>query len=739
MQNREFDTRPKIKPGLSGQVVERQKDEHEAGGVRLPQSDPFEPLIRGIGDASNAGVHASMLNQATNGRPSRAGQSLLRLQRQYGNRYVQRVLALAGKGIGEAEAAPEVEQSIQQARGGGHGIDSRVRGQMESAFGADFGNVRLHTDTRADTLNRELNARAFTTGQDIFFRQDAYNPGNSSGRELIAHELTHVVQQNGDKVQRKLTLGQPGDKYEQEADQVARAVMQQEQRAVQRESGEGLVRRQIEEEEEEVQMKPEASLVQRQVEEEEEEEPIQPKSEDVLVQRQADEGDNEDFEREKQEIAVGVQAKHEISQVPFTLKTFSSAIPIGAKVSMMADAVRRNIAERQTGVDGHGVLMRARARQGAKGPLAEEQVQSALVWYARQGASYTAEVIRQVQEEMGTKPDGIIGPFTVQAIAKWQSDHGLGVDGKAGSSTLKEMFGRDIRLGGAPKMEEVPSREEEGRGLMEIIRNLFRSLGFSDEQSAEALSGKEPTTAPEPITKKTEAKPKKSEYQLIYGKNFASLLDGVSLRASLFDKMKRMGAFALDNDLVTGNIVLSSGMRSSKKAHRWSTAYQIRQGNVPLKKLASLPDGKDMDGNIWYQPGWAIKKAKANALKVWDGALAAEGYPKGDKRREPNTFGGGVTCHATGKAIDATFLWNWNKGEGQKKAKEEKVSKLKATIEKRWAKRPKKKAKVLVAIGKFIGRGSYSEVAYKTVEDSGLTRPMLHATGSPEDWHYEEK
>ena len=296
MQNREFDTSSKTKQSLSRQVVERQKDEHEARGARLPQRDPFASLISGIGDASSAGVHASMLNLATNGQPSRAGQSLLRLQRRYGNRYVQRVLALAGKGTGEAEVAPEVEQSIQQARGGGHGIDSRVRGQMESAFGADFGNVRLHTDTQADTLNRELNARAFTTGQDIFFRQGASNSGSSSGRELLAHELTHVVQQYGDKVQRKLTVGQPGDKYEQEADDVMKAIIQRLQR-----QGEGKDKEKVEhvqvkaddiglqsqsyEEEEPTLAKARDSKLLPETEEKEEKEPIQEKASFSMVQR----------------------------------------------------------------------------------------------------------------------------------------------------------------------------------------------------------------------------------------------------------------------------------------------------------------------------------------------------------------------------------------------------------------------------------------------------------------------
>ena len=115
-----------------------------------------------------------------------------------------------------------------QARGGGHGMDHGTRTQMETAFGADFSGVRIHTDARADGLSQSLSARAFTTGRDVFFRQGEYNPGSSSGRELLAHELTHVVQQNGDGISRKMTVSEPGDVHEIEADQMARAVMQQE-------------------------------------------------------------------------------------------------------------------------------------------------------------------------------------------------------------------------------------------------------------------------------------------------------------------------------------------------------------------------------------------------------------------------------------------------------------------------------------------------------------------------------
>jgi hypothetical protein len=364
MPNREFDTRTETRSTLPRQVLERQRDEHEAQRIRLPQRGPFAPLISGIGDASSAGVHASMLNRATNGRPSRAGQSLLRLQRQYGNRYVQRVLALARKGAAETEAAPELEQSIQRSRGGGQALDSEVRSQMEPAFDADFSGVRVHTGAQSNTLNRELNARAFTTGQDVFFRQGAYNPGSSSGRELIAHELTHVVQQNGDKVQRKLTVGQPGDKYEQEADQVARAVMQQEQRPVQRESDEVLVRRQIEEEEEEVQMKSEHSRVQRQVEEEEEEEPIsQRKTERGLIRRQP---------REEEQEEEPIQTKTQGAEVQ---RQIDEGQPIQAKAitELSAPFVTRKI-EKGELVHPKLIIMQ-RASSSAPAQLASRQQQ----------------------------------------------------------------------------------------------------------------------------------------------------------------------------------------------------------------------------------------------------------------------------------------------------------------------------------------------------------------------------
>lgn len=110
--------------------------------------------------------------------------------------------------IGGGEASTDLESSINSARGGGVAIENNIREPMEQAFGADFSGVKVHTDGQSDQLNRSIQARAFTTGQDVFFRQGEYNPGSRGGQELLAHELTHVVQQNrvltkGVSIQRK--------------------------------------------------------------------------------------------------------------------------------------------------------------------------------------------------------------------------------------------------------------------------------------------------------------------------------------------------------------------------------------------------------------------------------------------------------------------------------------------------------------------------------------------------------
>jgi hypothetical protein len=97
----------------------------------------------------------------------------------------------------------EVEADINAARGGGQPLPDSVRNSLEPQLGHNFSQVHIHTDAKANKLSQQLGAEAFTTGNDIFFTEKAYQPGSKSGRHLIAHELMHVVQQGAARVSRQ--------------------------------------------------------------------------------------------------------------------------------------------------------------------------------------------------------------------------------------------------------------------------------------------------------------------------------------------------------------------------------------------------------------------------------------------------------------------------------------------------------------------------------------------------------
>lgn len=132
--------------------------------------------------------------------------------------------ALARQGAGilpDGRAHPDVESAIALTRGGGHSLDHGSRETIGGALGDSLDDVRVHTDAQADALAQSVSARAFTTGSDVYFRQGEYSPGSSSGQELLAHELTHVVQQRGASTSGPLQVSQPSDALETEAEAAA--------------------------------------------------------------------------------------------------------------------------------------------------------------------------------------------------------------------------------------------------------------------------------------------------------------------------------------------------------------------------------------------------------------------------------------------------------------------------------------------------------------------------------------
>ena len=101
------------------------------------------------------------------------------------------------------EASSSVENRMAAHQSGGQPLPAHVRAEMEPKFGADFSTVQVHTGGESIQLNRELSAQAFTYGNHIHFSAGKYNPGSAAGKHLLAHELTHVIQQKSNSVRRK--------------------------------------------------------------------------------------------------------------------------------------------------------------------------------------------------------------------------------------------------------------------------------------------------------------------------------------------------------------------------------------------------------------------------------------------------------------------------------------------------------------------------------------------------------
>jgi hypothetical protein len=195
---------------------------------------------------------------------------LLDLQRAAGNQ-------------GVADAMGEHDEEISPVHdvigsGGGQPLDAEVRADMEGRLGYDFGDVRVHTDGRAQESAKSVNAHAYTVGSNIVFQRDAYDPSSHEGRTTLAHELTHVVQQRGGPVDGTeapggIRVSDPSDRFEREAAANADRVMAEPASSVANGPAEGAA----------------ASAIQR----EEDEQPVEeePTAQGAFVQR--DEGEEE--------------------------------------------------------------------------------------------------------------------------------------------------------------------------------------------------------------------------------------------------------------------------------------------------------------------------------------------------------------------------------------------------------------------------------------------------------------
>jgi hypothetical protein len=175
-----------------------------------------------------------------------------------GNQAIQRVLAIQRAEVAvptDVDAAEETDETvaptvaaqrttdlgdqIRSEQGVGHSLPLNTRQALEGGLGSSLNGVRVHHDATADRLSRSVDAVAFTSGQDIFFRSGAYDPGSPGGRQLLAHEAAHTIQQSrgpvsGTPAPGGVSLSDPNDSFERAADHAATKAVQR----VERESGE---------------------------------------------------------------------------------------------------------------------------------------------------------------------------------------------------------------------------------------------------------------------------------------------------------------------------------------------------------------------------------------------------------------------------------------------------------------------------------------------------------------------
>jgi hypothetical protein len=195
-QNKES-VQTKLTVGAPGDKYEQEADSMAAKVMTMPDSAIQQPIQRQTGEGTKAVQMQPLVNSIT---PL--------VQRSSGKEEeVQRKSEVQRASDGSSVASGSVENRLAGSKGGGSALPKDVRSFMEPRFGADFSNIKVHTDSNAVQMNKELGAQAFAHGSDIY-----YGAGKSPGKnELTAHELTHTIQQGAavrmnTEVQRKPNL-----------------------------------------------------------------------------------------------------------------------------------------------------------------------------------------------------------------------------------------------------------------------------------------------------------------------------------------------------------------------------------------------------------------------------------------------------------------------------------------------------------------------------------------------------
>ncbi|MEV7426422.1 DUF4157 domain-containing protein [Streptomyces sp. NPDC091212] len=174
-------------------------------------------------EARDTAGTTQLFRAAVAGRSDVVGTAGMRsLQRSVGNSAAGAVLSREAAEEAPEPAAEERSPVHDVVSGGGSPLDTDTRTDMEGRMGADFSDVRVHTDSAAHESAKGVGAHAYTVGNHVVFQRDSYDPSSPAGRTTLAHELTHVVQQRSGPVEGSeapggIRVSDPSDRFEREA------------------------------------------------------------------------------------------------------------------------------------------------------------------------------------------------------------------------------------------------------------------------------------------------------------------------------------------------------------------------------------------------------------------------------------------------------------------------------------------------------------------------------------------
>ncbi|WP_079186267.1 eCIS core domain-containing protein [Streptomyces sp. CB01580] len=215
---------------MHAQEWDREHDPEREGHALRQDHDEAAPVAR-VPEGADTADASRVFHAAATGRADVVGtRGMGALQRAVGNSAVgavlQRQVLQRQESRGEElQRQEEAERSPVHdviSSGGGQPLDTDTRTDMERRMGADFSDVRVHTDSAAHESAKGVGAHAYTVGSDVVFQRDAYDPSSPQGRTTLAHELTHVIQQRNGPVEGTAAPGgirvsDPSDRFEREA------------------------------------------------------------------------------------------------------------------------------------------------------------------------------------------------------------------------------------------------------------------------------------------------------------------------------------------------------------------------------------------------------------------------------------------------------------------------------------------------------------------------------------------